>query len=131
MNDIRNIEVGQSYVEALSKGNMERVGQLLADDVSWHQPGSSHLSGHYQGKEKVFTHLSQFMALSENTFRVDKVGSVMANGEMVSASLHFAAERLGRVLSMDGVDLFRIDKGKIAEVWLFSKDQAAEDAFWS
>jgi uncharacterized protein len=31
---------------------------------------------------------------------------------------------------MEGVDLLRIADGKVAEVWLFSADQAAEDAFW-
>ena len=31
---------------------------------------------------------------------------------------------------MDGVDLLRIGNGKITEMWLFSADPAAEDAFW-
>jgi len=26
--------------------------------------------------------------------------------------------------------VLRIDGGRICEVWLFSEDQAAEDAFW-
>jgi uncharacterized protein len=54
----------------------------------------------------------------------------MANGEMVTANLHFVATRPGRSLSMEGVDLMRIDGGQIKEMWLFSGDQAAEDAFW-
>jgi uncharacterized protein len=131
MSDVKNIEIVQSYVDSLSKGDMETVGQLLADDVIWHQPGSSHLSGLYSGKQKVFAHLGKFMELSSNTFRVSKVQAVMANGNMVAATMHFMAERLGRSLSMDGVDVMRIDGGKIKEVWLFSSDQAAEDAFWS
>ena len=32
---------------------------------------------------------------------------------------------------MDGVDLMRIEAGQIKEMWLFSGDQAAENAFWS
>lgn len=131
MSDIKNIEIVQSYVDSLSKGDMETVGQLLADDVIWHQPGSSHLSGLHSGKEKVFAHLGKFMELSSNTFRVSKVQAVMGNGNMVTATMHFMAERLGRNLSMDGVDVMRIDAGKIKEVWLFSGDQAEEDAFWS
>lgn len=79
----------------------------------------------------MFPHLAKFMALSNNSFRVDKVGAVMANGNLVTANLHFVAEREGRTLSMDGVDLMRIESGRIAEIWLFSGDQTAEDAFWS
>lgn len=131
MDNSGNIKVGHGYVEALSKGDMTTVGTLLADDVIWHQPGTSHLSGTYRGHEHVFPHLARFMELSHNSFRVDKVGAVMANGNLVTANLHFVAARPGRTLSMDGVDLMRIEAGRIAEIWLFSGDQAAEDAFWS
>lgn len=131
MSDSDNIKVGRGYVEAQSKGDMATVATLLADDVVWHQPGASHLSGTFRGKDTVFPHLGQFTALSNNSFRVDEVGSVMANGDMVTAKLHFVASRPGRTLSMDGVDLMRIEGGQIKEMWLFSGDQTAEDAFWS
>jgi uncharacterized protein len=131
MNDTQNIQIMRSYIESLGKGDMQAVGNLLADDVIWHQPGASHLSGIHSGKEKLFAHLGKFMQLSDNTFRVTDVGSVMANGDMVVANLHFAAERPGRTLSMDGSDVMFIVDGKIKEVWLFSSDQAAEDAFWN
>jgi ketosteroid isomerase-like protein len=130
MSDSQNIKIMRGYVDSLSKGDMEAVNQLLADDVTWHQPGRSHLSGLHSGKKDLFAHLGRFMELSGNTFRVTEVGSVMANDDMVTATLHFMAERPGRTLSMDGVDVMRIAGGKIQEVWLFSADQAAEDAFW-
>ena len=131
MSDATNIQVGHGYVDALSKGDMNTVGALLADDVVWHQPGTSHLSGTYRGKDNVFEHLGKFMALSSNSFRVDQVGTVMANGDLVTAKLHFVAVRPDRALSMNGVDLMRIEAGQIKEMWLFSEDQAAEDSFWS
>jgi ketosteroid isomerase-like protein len=49
---------------------------------------------------------------------------------MVAASIHFAGRREGASMSMDGVDVLRLKDGKIVEMWLFSGDQAAEDAFW-
>ena len=131
MQDSENIKILRNYVDFLSKGEMEKVAALLADDVVWHQPGNSHLSGVYRGKQNLFAHLGKFMELSGNTFRLDNVGLVMANGDMVTAALHFTAERSGKKFGMNGVDLMRIDGGKIKEVWLFSEDQAAEDAFWS
>lgn len=131
MSDAENIKIGHGYVDALSKGDMATVGKLLADDVVWHQPGASHLSGTYRGKQNVFPHLGKFMELSNNSFRVDEVGTVMANGDLVTAKLHFVATRPGRSLAMNGVDLMRVEAGQIKEMWLFSDDQAAEDAFWS
>ena len=131
MSDTENIRIMRNYVDSLGRGDMETVGALLADDVIWHQPGASHLSGLHTGKKEVFAHLGKFMELSGNTFRVTKVDAVMANDDRVAATMHFMAERPGRTLSMDGVDVMRIEGGTIKEVWLFSDDQAAEDAFWA
>jgi uncharacterized protein len=36
-----------------------------------------------------------------------------------------------RTVTMAGVDLIRVDEGRIAEVWLFNADQDAEDALWN
>jgi ketosteroid isomerase-like protein len=130
MSDAQNIKVMRSYVDSLSKGDMEALSRLVADDVIWHQPGRSHLSGLHTGKKDLFAHLGKFSELSGNTFRVTEVGAVMANDDMVTATMHFMAERPGRTLSIDGVDVMRIEDGKIKEAWLFSSDQAAEDAFW-
>ena len=44
--------------------------------------------------------------------------------------VHFKAKRDGAAISMDGVDVFRVEGDRIAEVWLFSADQPAEDSFW-
>lgn len=56
---------------------------------------------------------------------------VRALGALVAAQLHVGATRPGRTLSMDGLDLMRIQHGQITAMWLFSGDQVAEDAFWS
>jgi uncharacterized protein len=130
MTDVDNIAVGQTYVRALSNRDMTTVGVLLADDVVWHQPGTGRLSGTVRGKASVQAHLVRFLALSHNSFCVNAVGTVMANGPLVAAQLHVVATRPGKALSMDGLDLMRIEHGQIKEMWLFSGDQVAEDAFW-
>ena len=52
-----------------------------------------------------------------------------ANGALVAAPVHFAAQRAGAAMALDGVDLLRVEGDRIAEVWLFSADQQAEDSF--
>ena len=131
MSDALNTRIMCTYIDSLSKGDREPVGNLVTDDVIWHQPGNSHLSGRHDGKQEIFAHLGKFMELSDDTFRVSKVGSVMTDDDMVAARLHFMAERNGRTLSMDGINVMHISGGKIKEVWLSSGDQAAEDMFWN
>ena len=70
------------------------------------------------------------MASSGRTFRIDAIGRLMAQDDLVVTLLHFRAEWPGASISMSGVDVLRIADGRIPEVWLFSEDQAAEDAFW-
>lgn len=128
--EIENKEVVQTYFDSLAKGNLDLLGQLFADDVIWRQPGQGGLSKTYHGKQELFALFGQFMNISQGTFKIDEVKSIMANGDLVTATLHFSATKPGKSISMDGVDLMKIQNGKIKEVWLFSEDQEAEDAFW-
>ncbi|MDQ0073090.1 ketosteroid isomerase-like protein [Variovorax boronicumulans] len=126
----RNIELVRSYFDAIAKGDFETVGKIFADDIVWHQPGNGSLSGTHRGKEAVYALLGRFMERSGGSFRIDSVGPLMAQGDQVATPLHFSAEKPGASMAMPGVDVLRIEDGRICEVWLFSEDQATEDAFW-
>lgn len=130
MGTAQNMDVVRRYFDAVARGDLEAIGAAFSDDIEWHQPGDGTLSGLHRGKAAVFALLGQFMQRSEGSFRIDALGPLMAQGDLVTTSLHFRAERAGAALSMSGVDMLRIEGGRIREVWLFSEDQAAEDAFW-
>jgi uncharacterized protein len=122
--------VVRQYFDHLIAGNLDAVGKLFAADVVWHQPGTSKVAGTHWGAAALFEHLGRLMQLSQGSFRIDKVEEIMTNGDLVATRIHFVAQRSGRSLAMNGVDLIRVEGGRIREVWLFSGDQAAEDAFW-
>ena len=126
----QNIEVVNKYFGSLANGDLATLGSLLAEDIVWHQPGQGKLSKTYRGKQEVFGLFGQFMEISQGSFRIDSVKAIMANENLVTAILHFSAQKPNASISMDGVDLMKIEDGKIKEVWLFSGDQAAEDNFW-
>ena len=54
----------------------------------------------------------------------------MQNDKLGSATVRFSASTGENSMQMNGVDLMVIEQGKIAEVYLFSADQDAEDRFW-
>lgn len=124
------VEVVQAYFDSLATGNLQKLGSLLADDIVWHQPGKGTLSKTYQGKAEVFELFGKFMEISEGSFKINKINSIMSNGSTVAATLHFSAKNKKTEISMNGVDMMRVENGKIKEVFLFSGDQDAEDAFW-
>ena len=127
--DEKNLRVIKSYFDHLAKGEMEQVGQLIADDVIWHQPGNHQASGTYKGKQELFPHLGKMMELTKGTLRLEPK-HMMANEDLVSVIIQFSAQREEKSMSMAGVDLLKVQDGKIKEVWLFSEDQEAEDHFW-
>lgn len=126
----QSTDVAREYFEAIQKGDMATLGRLIDENIVWHQPGSNQFSGERKGRNAVFEMLGAMMQRSGGTFAIDKVHSLLGNGDMVAASIHFSARREGKSMSMDGVDVLRIKDGALVEAWLFSSDQAAEDELW-
>ncbi|MBF0709932.1 MULTISPECIES: nuclear transport factor 2 family protein [unclassified Gemella] len=125
-----NLEIFHSYNNALIEGDFPAVFETMADDIIWHQPGNHSTSGVKVGKEVLGAHLASFAEKTNGTFKV-VTNWVSANDNLVAANVTFLGTRTdGEGLNMSGIDLFRIENGKIKEVWLFSSDQEVEDAFW-
>lgn len=124
------IDIVGQYGAAMAAGDMRALAATFAADAVWHQPGESQVSGDKVGPAAIIAHLGRFMELSGGTF-VLETESATESGALVSATVRFRAAREGRAdLEQHGVDVFRVADGLIAEVWLISEDQQAEDAFW-
>ena len=124
------IDIVGQYGAAMAAGDMQALAATFTADAVWHQPGGSQVSGDKVGPAAIIAHLGHFIELSGGTF-VLETESATESGDLVSATVRFRAVREGRAdLEQHGVDVFRVADGRIAEVWLISEDQQAEDAFW-
>jgi uncharacterized protein len=74
--------------------------------------------------------LGDMMGATQGTLVIKPAGAMMVNGNLVSFPVYFSAKSGAKTVDMNGNDLFEVVDGKIVQVWLFSEDQAAEDAFW-
>lgn len=118
------------YGAAVASGDMAALAETLTENVVWHQPGANQLSGDIVGPEAVLAHLGRFMVLSDGTFALE-TESATESGDLVATTVRFTAQREGVAdLDQHGVDVFRVEGDRIAEIWLISEDQAAEDQFW-
>ncbi|MDN3242507.1 nuclear transport factor 2 family protein [Glycomyces tritici] len=122
--------VAQLYIDAMASDEPGALPALFADDIVWHQPGANRFSGVKHGSGAVGAMIGAMMAVSGGTFALQSTGAPMVNGDLAALPIRFSARREGAEMSMDGVDLLRVRDGRVAEAWLFSADQAAEDAFW-
>ena len=124
------IDVVGRYGAAVAAGDMAALAATLTDDAVWRQPGAVQASGDHVGPEAIVAHLGSLMALSGGTFALE-TESATESGNLVATTVHFTAQREGAAdLDQHGVDIFRVDGDRIAEIWLISEDQAAEDLFW-
>ncbi|WP_308797932.1 nuclear transport factor 2 family protein [Agromyces silvae] len=125
-----HLHVFTRYIDALASGDLEALAAVFTDDVVWHQPGAHRFSGTRRGTADVFSLLAAMAQHSDGSLRVD-AESAMENGDLIAATVRFSASRGDARIEMSGVDLFRVSDDRIAEVWLFSSDQSAEDDFWN
>ena len=123
------MQVFNTYTEALSRGDFDAAFETMADTIVWHMGGESSLSGLIKGKQALGERLGEFAKRSNGTFRV-MTEWVASNDCFVAASVVSLAEKGDEKLNDPGIDLFKIEDGKIQEVWTFAQYQTVEDKFW-
>jgi uncharacterized protein len=129
MSEHPNVQRLRDAYTAFGKGDFDVLTQLWADDIRWHEPGSTELSGEYTGPQQVFAMFGRLMEITEGSFRLD-VRTVLADDNWGTAVVHLTAHRGERTLDTVSAHIMRIRDGRVAEFWEASTDQAALDAFF-
>lgn len=124
-------EVVEAYSIALSQGDIPTAFSYFSSDAKWHQPGNHQFAGTKTGLEAIGKMLGDMMGATQGSLVIKPAGAMMVNGNLVSFPVRFSGKNGDKTVDMNGVDLFEVVDEKIAQVWLFSEDQAAEDEFWN
>jgi uncharacterized protein len=129
MADQSNVQLIRDMYDAFLKGDMEAVGNVLADDIVVHLPGRHPLAGDRRSKEEFFVLLGQ---MAELTSRLSaEVRDVVGGDEHVLGLITEQLERNGKTLSVDVVEVWKVENGKAVEVVTLACDPYALDEFWS
>jgi ketosteroid isomerase-like protein len=116
---------------AFSSGDIEALqNQFFAPDIRWHFPGHSVVAGHHEGAAKVAEMFAKLAELSGGTHRVE-LHDVIANDDHVVALHTTRAERAGKQLEINAIQVFHVRDGKLTEAWTAHDDLYAVDEFWS
>jgi ketosteroid isomerase-like protein len=130
MEDQSNVQVVRGVFDAFGKGDMEAVGNALADDIVWRWPGRHPLAGDRHSKGELFKLLGQLAEETSGTERVE-IRDIAGGDENVIVLVTVQAERHGKTLTTDGVQVWRVENGKAVEVVDLSYDPYAMDDFFS
>ena len=125
-----NEELIQKGYDAFGKGDLDALKDLFADDVKWHTPGKSPISGDLEGRDAVFGQFAKIAELSGGSFRLE-IHDMLANDEHGVALVTATGDRGGKSFSDNQVHVFHVKDGKLTEFWGHPGDQYAADEFWS
>jgi ketosteroid isomerase-like protein len=126
-----NAAIVRRGYEALNRGDLKTLTELLGDDVSWHTPGRSPLAGDVVGREAVFARLGRCMAETGGTFRAELKRVLTDEDGRVIGIHRNTAERDGKQLDVYCCIAFELMKGRIVDGREHFHDLQAWDAFWS
>jgi uncharacterized protein len=120
----------RAAMEAVSRGDLQTFGDtLLSDDVVWHWPGSSSVSGEYRGRDAAIGLIQRFHTLSQGRLHVEPMDILEGRDHLMSFT-HVTAEREGQQLDVVMADAMRFGPdGRVVEFWTLSNDQNGVDSF--
>lgn len=125
-----NVEVARAAFQAFAERDLDRVGELLHEDVTWHTPGRGVLAGDFAGRQSVLEYLQRAVDLTSGTQQVVPV-DLLTGGEHVAALIDVKAQRRGLSLNDRAIQLLGFRDDRIIFRRLYPADQAAFDRFWA
>jgi 2'-5' RNA ligase len=115
--------------QAYAGGDLDLLRSKLTDDVVWHVPGRSRISGEHRGADAVLSYFEARRTMTDQTFRVTVHGSSLVDDRVVQLA-GGRAVRGGREVSWETVGVFRVQGDRIAECWLVPFDLYEFDKIW-
>jgi ketosteroid isomerase-like protein len=122
-----NIEFMRRYSETLTAGKAADVLPFFAEDLVLHIPGRSPHAGTFRGQDAVLSYYTRVFRDTAGAFQPLGVDDILASDTHAASLVRWKVERSGRELLIDRVVIYRIENGKIAEIWVRDWDQYAYD----
>jgi uncharacterized protein len=119
-----NATLVRRALEGMDNGDNDAVAATLADDIVWHEIGSSE-------PVRGLAALAARQGGSQDFTITAEVHDIVANDDHVVALVDAHATRDGRTLDYRTAEIIHVRDGKIAERWAFSDDTARIAAFFA
>jgi uncharacterized protein len=122
-------EVLRAYIEAVRAGDRAAAFALFADDVVGHVPGRSAVAGEKRGKAAVVGYIEGAFARAHGDVEVELLDT-LTGAEHMALLVHERLADGDRVLDIRRANVYRVQDGKITEIWIFEHDQYAVDEWF-
>ena len=122
-----NIDLIRRYSEALTAGKAADALPFYAEDLTLHIPGRSPHAGTFRGQDAVLAYYTRLFRDTDGAFTPLGVDDILASDDHAASLVRWRVERNGRSIEIDRVVIYRIEGGRIAEIWVRDWDQYAYD----
>jgi hypothetical protein len=119
-------QVARKFAEAASKGDVETLKSLIAEDCVLHIPGRSQISGTHKGRDQALAVFGKTSELTGGTIKRE-LHDVTGSDTHAVNLVRVTAQRGGKAYSWNGAAVFDISGGKITQAWMLSDDPATVD----
>ena len=127
MSDHPNAALVRNMAESFNSGDIERLADMLADDIEWHEIGRADA---IIGKEALAARFGMGSGTPPPYQITGETHDVIANDDhtIVLAKAH--ATKDGRTFDYKVAEIYHMKDGKITARWAFSDDTAAINDFF-
>ena len=125
-----HVSVIRSLLAAFATNDRALMDKAVTPDLVYHVPGHSPLAGDYHGLDAVLQLFQTFAEMLGGTLQVS-AHDLMANDSHGVVMLKESAQRNGRHLDFEVIDVYHFRDGRISEAWTTPHDQARFDEFLS
>lgn len=131
MGAAENAAIMRRGYEAFNAGDINALTEIFDESAVWHAPGRTSLAGDHEGRDATFAYLGRLGQETAGTFRAE-LGRLLADDDgYVVGVQRSRAERDGKQLDVGNCIVFKLDDGRVAEVWEHFDDLYVWDEFWS
>jgi len=118
-------------LQAFNENDLDAAKKAFSEDMVYRFPGKSPIAGKYHGIEQFFKALQLIKDMTGGSLVIEP-RIVFADGQVVMVYGHATAQREGKTLDIDQVNLYRFnEEGKIFDGRAIPVDLYAYDSFWS
>lgn len=123
-----NIALINNFFKAYAANDIEAISTIFAVDIKWHIPGTHPLSGTKLGVGAV---LEYFQLLHKGHFQAEPVVMGVNDNYVIDCHRNWSNIEGRENLNNMSCLLWKIENGKIKEVYNFPENQQVVDSFFS
>jgi uncharacterized protein len=116
--------------EAIIRGEPPPDPSLFDSNMVFHVFRHGLLPGELHGLEEIQAWGAELYKRSNGTFK-EKLLDVAANDETAYVRTKYSAERNGRSIEEQSVNVYRFQGNQVVECWVFWQNPEGLDDFWS